>query len=148
MVTVVTTFYEKKREKQIKYEKSVLKELTVKALRDKLRQCFGTSSFTSMYILQAGIEEACYDVAIEAYLLGAHLSRFGYYGERMEDVRKRCTEEEKHLIDTLYNFLLCWGNGMEGIYSESLYYSCEKYVKNWWIEGFRNGKRRHKLKLH
>lgn len=148
MVTVVTTFYEKKREKQIRYEKSVLKELTIKALRDKLKQCFGTSSFTSMYILQAGIEEACYDVAIEAYLLGAHLSRFGYYGESMESVRKRCADEEKHLIDTLYNFLLYWGNGLEGIYSESLYYSCEKYVENWWIEGFRNGKRRHKLRLH
>ena len=31
--------------------------------------------------MNSGIEEACYDVAIEAYLLGANMSRFGFYGE-------------------------------------------------------------------
>ena len=34
--------------------------------------------------MNSGIEEACYDVAIEAFLLGAKMSRFGYYGEDVE----------------------------------------------------------------
>jgi hypothetical protein len=147
-MNVVTTFFEKKREKQIKYEKSVLREISLKTLQERVRHFFGNSSLTSNMVLQAGIEEACYDLAIEAYLLGAHFSRFGYYGESIKSVRQRCVQEEKHLVDTLYNFLLYWGKGFENVYSESLYYLCEQYVESWWTEGFRKGKRRHKLRLH
>lgn len=147
-MNVVTTFKEKRREKQLKYEKSVLKEISIKTLKERVISYFGSSRLTSSLILQSGIEEACYDVAIEAYLLGAHFSRFGYFGENPESVRRRCEREEKHLMDTLYNFLLYWGNEEEGIYSESLYYLCEQYVESWWMEGFRKGERRHKLRLH
>lgn len=146
-MNVVTTFYQKKREKQLKYEKSVLREISIKALQERVRQIFGSSNLTSSLLLHSGIEEACYDVAIEAYLLGAHFSRFGYYGEPIENVRKRCRREETHLIDTLYNFLLLW-ESEEGVYHESLYYLCDCYVDSWWVEGFQNGQRRHKLRLH
>lgn len=147
-MTVVTTFYEKRREKQIKYEKSVLKELSIKALKEKVIQFFGNSRFTTNLFIQSGVEEACYDLAIEAYLLGAHYSRFGYFGESPEEVKRRCQDDINHLIDTLYNFLLYWGNGLEDVYNESLRYRCEQYVHSWWLEGFENGKRRHKLRLH
>lgn len=147
-MNVVTTFDEKRREKRLKYEKSVLREITLKKLKEKVNQYFGSTDLIPAVGLQTGVEEACYDLAIEAYLLGAHYSRFGYFGESLETARKRCDKEEKHLVDTLYNFLLYWGNGLEGIYSESLYYTCEQYVGSWWIEGFRNGERRRKLRLH
>lgn len=145
---VITTFVDKRKEKQLKYEKSVLKEISIKALKEKVKYYFGSSDLTSSLVLHSGIEEACYDVAIESYLLGAHFSKFGYYGESVDDVKRRCLKEEKHLIDTLYNFMLYWGKGMEGVYSESLYYLCEQYIESWWMEGFRKGERRHKLRLH
>lgn len=147
-MTVITTFKEKRREKQIKYERSVLKELSINTLKERVRQYFGSTRITSNLIMNSGIEEACYDVALEAYLLGAKFSKFGYYGEDMESVRTRCFHEEKHLVDTLYNFFLLWGNGDEGVMSESLYYLCEQYVHVWWREGFEKGQRRHKLRLH
>lgn len=147
-MNVITTFKEKRRDKQIKYERSVLKELSVKTLKARVQQYFGSSNIASSFIMNSGIEEACYDVALEAYLLGAKFSKFGYYGESLEEARNRCFREEKHLIDTLYNFLLYWGNGSEGIMSESLYYSCEGYIDVWWREGFDKGQRRHKLRLH
>jgi len=139
---------EKKREKQIKYEKSVLREISVKTLKERVQQYFGSSRFAQSIVMHTGIEEACYDVAIEAFLLGANMSRFGYYGEEANDVKIRCKDEEKHLIDTLYNFLLYWGSGQEGILDESLYYQCEQYVNSWWSDGFYKGERRIKLKLH
>ncbi len=148
MVGVVTSFYVKKREKQIKYERSVLRELSLKTLQDKLKDFFGSTKFTSMYVLRAGIEEGCYDVAIEAYLLGARYSRFGYYGETQEQVRIRCEEETEHFIETMYHFLLYWGNGLEGINTNTLYDCCKDYVEYWWTRGFQTGKRRHKLRLH
>lgn len=147
-MNVITTFKDKQREKQIKYERSVLKDLSINKLKERVKQYFGSSRIASSFVMNTGIEEACYDVALEAYLLGAKFSKFGYYGEGIEEVRNRCYFEEKHLIDTLYNFLLYWGNGEEGTMSESLYYMCEQYINVWWREGFEKGERRHKLRLH
>lgn len=147
-MNVITTFKDKQREKQIKYERSVLKDLSINKLKERVKQYFGSSRIASSFVMNTGIEEACYDVALEAYLLGAKFSKFGYYGEGIEEVRNRCYLEEKHLIDTLYNFLLYWGNGEEGTMSESLYYMCEQYINVWWREGFEKGERRHKLRLH
>jgi hypothetical protein len=147
-VTVITTFKEKRREKQIKYERSVLRDLSINTLKERVKQYFGSTNLAQSFVMNTGIEEACYDVALEAFLLGAKFSKFGYRGENAEDVRKRCFREEKHLIDTLYNFLLYWGNGQEGTMSESLYYLCEQYIFVWWKEGFEKGQRRHKLRLH
>ncbi|QED45986.1 YbaK family protein [Cytobacillus dafuensis] len=147
-MNVITTFNEKKREKQIKYERSVLREISIKTLKEKVQQLFGSSRFVAGLLMNNGIEEACYDVAIEAYLLGAHFSRFGFYGETIEAVKYRCRNEERHLIDTLYHFFLYWGSGEEGVMNESLYYLCEEYVSYWWMEGFHKGERRHRLRLH
>ena len=147
-MNVITTFKEKHREKQIKYERSVLKDLSIKMLKERVQQYFGSTRITSNFIMNTGIEEACYDVALEAYLLGAKFSKFGYHGEDLEEVRMRCFKEEKHLIDTLYNFLLYWGHGEEGAMSESLYYLSEQYVHVWWREGYEKGQMRHKLRLH
>lgn len=147
-MTVITTFREKKREKQIKYERSVLKELSIHTLKERVQQYFGSTRIAQSFVMNSGVEEACYDVALEAFLLGAKYSRFGYYGEDVEMVRMRCYQEERHLVDTLFNFLLFWGNGEEGVMSESLYYLCEQYIYVWWKEGFDKGQRRHKLRLH
>lgn len=147
-VNVITTFKEKRREKQIKYERSVLRDLSINMLKERVKQYFGSTRIASSFVMNTGIEEACYDVALEAYLLGAKFSKFGYHGEDLEEVRSRCNKEENHLIDTLYNFLLYWGNGEEGTMSESLYYLCEQYVHVWWREGFEKGQMRHKLRLH
>lgn len=147
-MNVVTTFKEKKREKQIKYERSLLRELSIQRLHARVKECFGSSRLANGLIMNAGIEEACFDVAIEAYLLGGRFSRFGYYGESQEMARERCNQEERHLIDTLYNFFLFWGNGDEGAAGESLYFLCEQYVGGWWQEGFKKGEMKHKLRMH
>jgi hypothetical protein len=147
-VNVITTFKDKQREKQMKYERSVLRDLSINKLKERVKQFFGSSRMSASFIMNKGVEEACYDVALEGYLLGAKFSKFGYYGESAEDVRKRCYTEEKHLIDILYNFLLYWCNGEEVTASESLYYMCEQYIHVWWNEGFEKGERRHKLRLH
>jgi hypothetical protein len=147
-MNVITTLKDKRRDKQVKYERTVLKDLSINMLKGRVQRLFGSTNFTQNLLMQNGIEEACYDVAIEAYLLGAKFSKFGYYGETMESIRARCATEEKHFAVTLYNFLLYWGSLDEGRYSESLYYLCEQYVSEWWLEGFRKGERRYKLRLH
>jgi len=146
-VTVIMNFDLKKREKQIKYERSVLKELSVKDLKEKVARYFGSSQLTSSVIMNEGMEEACYDVAIEAFLLGANFSKFSAWGEDIPTIKNRCLEEDKHLKDTLFHFLLYWGSE-ESSKNESLYYLCEQFVNAWWLEGFNKAIKRKKLRLH
>ncbi|MCE4051781.1 MULTISPECIES: DUF2521 family protein [Bacillaceae] len=146
-MTVIMNFDLKKREKQIKYERSVLKELSVKDLKEKVARYFGSSQLTSSVIMNEGMEEACYDVAIEAFLLGANFSKFSAWGEDIPTIKNRCLEEDKHLKDTLFHFLLYWGSE-ESSKNESLYYLCEQFVNAWWLEGFNKAIKRKKLRLH
>lgn len=144
---MITSFDIKKREKQIKYEKAVLKEISLKQLKEKVARYFGSSNLTKSVLMNQGIEEACYDVAIESFLLGANYSKFSEYGEDIQDIKNRCLDEERHLKETLFHFLLYWGSE-ESNKDESLYYLSEQFVEEWWIEGFEKAKRRRKLKLH
>ncbi|WP_026693515.1 YbaK family protein [Peribacillus kribbensis] len=147
-MNVITTLKEKQREKQVKYERKVLRELSIEQLKKRVQEQFGHNRLFSLSFSQV-LEEGCYDVAIEAYLLGAHFSKFGYHGESMESVKERCQKDEKHLIDTLFNFLLYWGKAEAQDYiSESLYYECERYVELWWLDGFEKGQKMYKMRLH
>lgn len=147
-MNVIHTFIDKKREKQIKYERGMLRDLSIQMLKRSVQNHFGSSRLTANLVMTSGIEEACFDIAIESYLLGARMSRFGFYGENLDQVKQRCEEELQHLSNTFYNFLLYWGHGGEGAFSETLKILCEQYVESWWNEGFNKGERRHKLRLH
>ncbi|MDV2687008.1 DUF2521 family protein, partial [Alkalihalophilus lindianensis] len=57
-MTVITTFKEKRREKQIKYERSVLRELSIQTLKERVQHYFGSSRIVSSLIMNSGIEEA------------------------------------------------------------------------------------------
>ncbi len=148
LLVIIEGFEKRRREQQIKYERRLLRDLSVENMRSRIREFFGPSSFNGIRVSEV-LEEGCFDVAIESYLLGGHFSRFGYYGESEDMVRARCQQEETHLIDTLFNFILYWGKiGEQELYNDSLYYRCSVYVEMWWKEGFRTGERSYKLRLH
>ncbi|MGI8352760.1 DUF2521 family protein [Niallia circulans] len=146
-MAVITSFDIRKREKQIKYERAVLREISLKELKEKVAHYFGSSNLTSSILMNNGIEEACYDVAIETFLLGANYSKFSEYGEEVQAIKNRCKEEDVHLKETLYHFLLYWGSE-ESNKNESLYYLCEQFVDEWWLEGYTKANKRRKLRLH
>ena len=145
---IIEGFEERRREQQVEYERRLLQDLSVENLRLSIRDFFGFGSFNGIRVSEV-LEEGCFDVAIESYLLGGHYSRFGYYGESEDMVRARCQKEETRLIDILFNFILYWGKiGDQELYNDSLYYRCSAYVEIWWKEGFRTGERSYKLRLH
>ncbi len=148
MDNVIQTFKEKRRAKEMRYQRGVLKEITPKLLKDRFA-AFRERGLTDGITMSQVLEEGCYDVAIESYLLGANFSKFGYFGEPEEIVKERCKLEEKHLVDTMFNFLLYWGKISDfDMYNEGLYFNCGQYVDGWWKEGFNKGKQRYKLRLH
>ncbi|MBO8178834.1 MAG: DUF2521 family protein [Bacillus sp. (in: Bacteria)] len=147
-MAVIKTFSYKKREKELHHERMILRELSISMLRDRMQKYFRPFYFECGRRLAPQLEEGCYDMAIEAYLLGAKYSRFGYYGESVTQVRHRCRRELKDIIDTLYNDWLYWGiRDHESLASESIYYACEQYIDSWWTEGFLKATRRRKLRL-
>ena len=148
-MNVITTFTSKRREKQIKHERSLLKELSIQLLSKSVQQFFGSIRMQGGVFLQHGLEEGCYDVAIEAFLLGAQYSRFAPLREEKDQIQSRCQKEMKHLTDTLFNFWLYWGKlGEEVVFNESLFYSCEGFIDYWWNEGFSKADKRRKMRLH
>ncbi|WP_102349478.1 YbaK family protein [Bacillus sp. Marseille-P3661] len=147
-MNVITTFKEKRHAKQIAFEHKLLRELSLKSLKEKVKLFF-SPFFKSNSIYATAIEDGSVDMAIEAYLLGAKMSRFGYFGETEDQVRQRCYKEEQYLIDNLFDYLQYWGaTGGNDLVSESLFHACEQYIGNWWKEGFRKGELRYRLRLH
>ncbi len=146
-MNVITTLKEKRKEKQMKYERKMLRELSLETLKKSVNEQF--SHFYRTGLFAKSIEDGCVDIAIESYLLGSKYGKFGYYGESFEDVKARCYFEEKYLVDTLFDFLTYWGQiGDNDFVNESLYYSCENYVNKWWQEGFTKSEKRYRLRLH
>lgn len=147
-MNVITTLSTRRREQQIKSERKLLRELSIQSLKESVQQHFDSERLQGGVLIQQGVEEGCYDVAIESFLLGGQYSRFGHYGESVQEVQRRCKNEIKHLTDTLYNFWLYWKYGDESFQHESIFYSCEHFVDSWWMEGYKKAEQRRKLRLH
>lgn len=147
-MNVITTLKEKRKEKQITYERKMLRELSLEGLKRKVNELF-SEFLQTRAVFQTTLEDGCVDVAIEAYLLGAKFSKFGYYGENAVHVKQRCSRELKYFTDSLFDYFLYWGNiGDSDFVNESLYYTCEYFVDYWWSEGFQKGEKRYRLRLH
>jgi hypothetical protein len=142
----IISLKQKRHQKELKYEKRMLRELSLTEIKSGIEGSFG--SFADKDKKEV-IEDGCIDFAIEAFLLGAKYSRFGYYGESMQSANKRCQSEEKRLIDDLYDYFINWGNLTEkDISFEEVYFACEYYIQSWWKLGFIKGEKRYKLRLH
>lgn len=146
-MSVIHTLNEKRREKQMEYELSVLKELSLKRIKETVAKHF-LFYFESGAMYKSVVEEGCIDYAIEAYLLGAQYSRFGYYGESIQTVRSRCLQEVKELTHSFYEYLICWGKASNDCtMDESIFFTSEGFIHSWWLEGYEVGEKRHKLRL-
>jgi hypothetical protein len=142
----IISLKQKRQQKDLKYEKKMLRELSLTEIKGKIDDCFGSIAEKGKKTI---IEDGCIDFAIEAFLLGAKYSRFGYYGESMQSANRRCQLEEKRLIDDLYDYFINWGKMNEtDISFDEIYYACEYYIQSWWKLGFIKGEKRFKLRLH
>ncbi|MDG4657899.1 DUF2521 family protein [Ectobacillus antri] len=145
-MTIVTTLTEKRREKQLKYEKRLLRELSLQTLRSGIHNSF--IQYMSAPRFARHLEDYCLELAVESYLLGARYSKFGYYGESLLNVKIRSHYEESHLAETLFQFL-CSIPASEFIEEchQSLYDTCHEFISCWWTEGYTKGERRYRLRL-
>ncbi|WP_242145467.1 MULTISPECIES: DUF2521 family protein [unclassified Bacillus cereus group] len=142
-MNVIVDLQERQKEKQLKYERKMLRELSLKSLRSNVHDAFHRQELHQQY------EDYCIELGIESYLLGARYSKFGYYGESFFDVKYRSLEEEQQLTEMLFLFLTNMTMRGEEVEDKNLLYkSCERFISAWWREGYEKGERRYRLKLH
>jgi Protein of unknown function (DUF2521) len=136
----------KRQQKELKYEKKMLKELSLTEIKDKIEEYFGRFADRANSTI---IEDGCIDFAIEAFLLGAKYSRFGYYGESMQSANSRCQLDEKRLIDDLFDYFITWGKMHDkDILFDEIYFACDYFIQSLWKQGYLKGEKRYKLRLH
>lgn len=147
-MNVITTLKEKREAKRLAFERKVLRELSIKQLKEKVNYYF-SPFFRSHSIFSTAIEDGSIDIAIEVYILGAKMSKFGYFGESEEQVKDRCFDEVKYYTDSLYEYLQYWGAASgNDLANESVHMAAGQFVAQWWREGFRKGEMRYKMRLH
>lgn len=147
-MNVDTTFLKRRHEKQIRFERSLLRELSLEALKKSVGRFFGTAPASGGDMFGVAVEEGFYDIALEAYILGSRYSRIGYYGKPLEEVLESSEEERESYALALYDFITFWLSGRFGSGDVKLQETCRQFVKYWFIEGFNNGKLRYKMRLH
>lgn len=145
-MTVVTTFLEKQREKRWKFERNVLGELSMMKLKEDAVAHF-EPLFPKRFSQCPFLFEPCIDTALDAYLLGAEFSRFGYYGETSKETKKRCEHELNEIYYQLFDILEPWFRFREPSL-DSLAMTVEYFIEKWWEKGFIEGEKRYKLRLH
>ncbi|MBP3953446.1 YbaK family protein [Bacillus suaedae] len=145
-MTVVTTLANKRREKQWKFERNVLKHLSLKNLKADVEVQF-KPIVPFHFLSHPFLLDPCMDMAIDAYLLGAEFAKFGYYGESEQQVKARCDEELTEITHVIFNLLQGWLLDSEYVL-DSLKLATENFVERWWSEGFREGEKRHRMRLH
>lgn len=145
MATIVTTLSERRRMKRWEFERGVLQSITLEELKHCAEAIF--HNIVPFYFkTHPFLLDPCLDMGIDAYLIGAEYSRFGYLGESEERVYRRCEDELTELTYSLYTLLQGWIEE-DTFVVESLHVASITFINTWWRKGFNEGKRRHRLKL-
>jgi len=143
----VVNFVQKKREKEWKYEKSILRELSIKQLRISVKTAFRLRG--PIYIIKQlrELEESTLDCAVEAYLLGANYSSNYIYDFSMDKTLMRCKTEMNQINHILKQYIEYYFEKYELPMVHDIVHQCEELVWHWWKEGYKTGVKRKKLRL-
>ncbi|QKS69818.1 DUF2521 family protein [Paenalkalicoccus suaedae] len=133
---VVTDLTKRRKEKRWTYQRRVLRAVSL----EQLRRDVVTRFFAHVDMLEDRKEwrllDACMDIGVDAYLLGAEYARFGYYGEKEFFVLQRCASDVQLFIDDVVNQCeLCYA---EDIATKDL---ATAFIYDWWRQGFTEGKK-------
>ena len=143
----IVNFVQKKREKEWKYEKSVLRELSIKQLRLSVKTAFRLKG--PIYIIKQlrELEESTLDCAVEAYLLGASYSSKYINDFSVEKTKLRCKGQMNQINIILKQYIEYYFAKYELPMVEDIVIQSENLVWHWWNEGYKAGVKRKKLRM-
>ncbi|SDZ37465.1 Protein of unknown function [Evansella caseinilytica] len=143
---VIVDLGERRRKKQWKFERSMLRSLSIENMRKDVHNHFFTyhvgNSVSMLYLV-----DYCLDIGIDAYLLGSEFGRFGYYGEPAEKVQNRCRSELDSYIEQTANQFNAWFHLNEEE-KQFFHEKSAEFISKWWTNGFKEGEKKYRLRLH
>ena len=99
----IVNLQERQRQKQIKYERKMLRELSLENMKGRFQQYFGEDHIEI-------VEDGYIDVAIRTLLLGASIVSLAIMASHNRMMQGCAAFKKKNdMIDTLFNFILYWG---------------------------------------
>lgn len=146
MENVITDLNERRRKKQWNFERSMLRSLSIGDMRKDIQQIFLQQLFGDP-ISKMYLTDFCLDVGIDAYLLGSEYGKFGCDGETPEQARQRCQEDVDVFISQIANQFFAWFTLSEED-KEVIFYKSGQFIMKWWNEGFKEGEKKYRLRLH
>ncbi|GAE35378.1 YbaK family protein [Halalkalibacter akibai] len=142
----VTVLSDKRREKQWKFERKILRNLSLKELKAHVEEHF-KPVVPFHFLSHPFLLDPCMDMAIDAFLVGAEYSKFGYQGESEREVKRRCDDDLTEISNCIFNLLQGWLLDSDYLL-DSLQIATEAFVDHWWTKGFREGEKRYRMRLH
>lgn len=142
---IVTNFQEKLHDKQQATERRALQDLTFDQIQKSIKACFDPL-LSKVPGAKDIATEMCAEYALEAFLLGSAMSRFGYYGEERDAVFQRSGSSFNKLLMDFCDFWEFWADQPQ--IKDEIFPVCRLYLNNWWTEGFERTLKRRKMKLH
>lgn len=147
MMGIYINLKEKRREKQRKYELSVLRDIHIRDIRQSVRKDLIQKVSIHSYDYEK-IEQILIDYIVEIYLYGASFGRWGYYGEDFIQIKSRMKGKEKFITEELYQAICQKIHFQDEKYQRNiLYIHTQNFVEIWLKKGFKNGMKKYKLKI-
>ncbi|ADU28449.1 YbaK family protein [Evansella cellulosilytica] len=145
-MNVVTDLGERRRRKQWKFERSMLRALSIEDMRKDVQEQF-FDQLVGQSVGKLYLVDYCLDIGIDAYLLGSEFGRFGYYGETAEQAQHRCIEEINAYIEQTTGQFKSWFT-LDEVETTIQHEKSRAFILRWWNKGFAEGEKKYRLRLH
>lgn len=143
-MAIIMDFQERRYHKQLDFERQTLRELSFDRIERAIHQNFDDYLARIPASGQTAIDMSA-EYALEAYLNGSSMARFGFYGEDKQAVRARSMRAMTLLSHNFYEFWRFWSADDPTIID--LEETCRLYLDFWWEDGFETALKRWRLKL-
>lgn len=143
-MAVITNFQQRKYNKQLDFERQALRELSFDKIEMTIHRNFDDYLARIPSSGQTALDMSA-EYALEAYLLGCSMARFGFYGEDKSVVRQRSRRSMTLLQHDFYEFWRFWSADDPSM--TGLEETCGVYLNFWWEDGYETALKRWRLKL-
>lgn len=131
--------------KEWEEEKKLLQELRVEEIKSTAENIF-VPVFNRFHFPYSFLEEACMDLALEAFLSGGKFSKYVENGELAFRFKMQAVLAISSITTELYEFMSGWVEEPAAQRSD-LKEIVECFVTYWWKRGLEAGTKRHLLRL-
>ncbi|RSL28937.1 DUF2521 family protein [Salibacterium salarium] len=128
-------------------EKKLLQNVQVKEIQATAEKVF-VPVFKYFNFPYSFLEEACMDLALEAFLSGGKFSRYVENGALVFKFQVQAALEIGRISKELHEFMKSWVDDDPACESPEVKEAVESYIAFWWKRGLEAGTKRQLLRYH